>query len=49
MIGYSVRENDFDEKKKRPGLKLNPGLALIGLRTTGTRGPIYLDNQWVII
>ena len=37
MIGYSKknRENAFDEKKKRPGLKFNPGLALIGLRTTG--------------
>ena len=30
-----VRENAFDEKKKRPGLKFNPGLALIGLRTPG--------------
>ena len=30
-----VRENAFDEKKKRLGLKFNPGLALIGLRTTG--------------
>ena len=28
-----VLENAFDEKKKRPGLKFNPGLALIGLRT----------------
>ena len=33
-----VRENAFDEKKKRPGLKFNPGLALIGLRTTGPWG-----------
>ena len=30
-----VRENAFDERKKRPGLKFNPRLALIGLRTTG--------------
>ena len=30
----TVRENAFDEKKKRPWLKFNPGLALIGLRTT---------------
>ena len=29
------RENVFNEKKKRPGLKFNPGLALTGLRTTG--------------
>ena len=37
MIGYSkkkekiVRENALDGEKKRPGLKFNPGLALIGL------------------
>ena len=30
----SFKENAFDEKKKRPGLKFNPGLALTGLRTT---------------
>ena len=30
-----VRENAFDEKKKRPGFKFNSGLALIGLRTSG--------------
>ena len=28
-------ENTFEQKKKQPGLKFNPGLALIGLRTTG--------------
>ena len=39
MIGFSkknreiVRENAFKEKKKRPWLKFNPGLALIRLRT----------------
>ena len=39
MIGFSkknreiVRESAFKEKKKRPWLKLNPGLALIRLRT----------------
>ena len=31
------RENAFERKKKKLGLKLNPGLALIGLRTTGSR------------
>ena len=42
MIDYSkkiekiVRENAFVGKKKRRGLKFNPGLALIGLRTTGS-------------
>ena len=30
-----TRENTFEQKKKKPGLKFNPGLALIGLRTTG--------------
>ena len=41
MIEYSkriekiIRESTFDEKKKKPGLKFNPRLALTGLRTTG--------------
>ena len=26
-------KNAFKHKKKKPGLKFNPGLALIGLRT----------------
>ena len=30
-----IRENAFGQQKKKPGLKFNPGLALIGLRTTG--------------
>ena len=30
-----AKENTFDEKEKRRGEKFNPGLALIGLRTTG--------------
>ena len=32
-----IRENAFELKKKKSGLKFNPGLALIGLRTTGPR------------
>ena len=28
-MGKIVRENTFDERKKRPGLKFNPWLALI--------------------
>ena len=36
-IGKIFRENAFDEKKKRPGLKFNPGVALTGLRTTRPR------------
>ena len=30
-----IRENAFGQKKKKPRLKFNPGLALIDLRTTG--------------
>ena len=30
-----IWENAFEQKKKKPGLKFNPGLALIGLRATG--------------
>lgn len=33
----TVRENAFDRKKKKLGLKLNSGLVLIGLRTTRSR------------
>ena len=29
------RGNAVDQKKKEPGLKFNPGLVLIGPRTTG--------------
>ena len=29
-----IREIAFEQEKKNPGLKFNPGLALIGLRTT---------------
>ena len=48
MIGCSkknrenYRENAFEQKKKKPRLKFNPGLALIGLRTTGPWLPAYL-------
>ena len=50
MIGYSKKNREnfprkcFDEKKKRPGLKFNPGLALIGLRTTGSRCTTVKDD-----
>ena len=43
MTGYSkktresIRESAFDKKKKKPGLKFNPWLALTGVRTTGSR------------
>ena len=39
-----VWENDFDEKKKKPDLKSNPGLALISLRTTGPR-LVFLESN----
>ena len=32
-----VRENAFEQKKRKPGLNLTLGQALIGLRTTGLR------------
>ena len=43
MIGCSkkkrkiIQENACDQKKKKPRLKFNPRLALIGLETTGPR------------
>ena len=33
-----IRQNAFDKKKKKPGLKSNPRLALIGLRATWALG-----------
>ena len=44
MTGYAkkkkkiekiIRESAFDKKKKKPGLKFNPGLALTRVWTTG--------------
>ena len=32
-----IGENAFEQKKKKPGLRFNPGLALINLRTTGPK------------
>ena len=49
MIGYAkkidkiIRESAFEKKKKKPGLKFNPGLGLTGIRTTGPRS--LLNNQ----
>ena len=39
MVGSSknYRENVFEHKKKKPGLNLTQGQALIGLRATGPR------------
>ena len=41
MIGWPkknreiIRENAFEQTKRKPWLNFNPGLALFGLRTTG--------------
>jgi len=49
MIGYAkkiekiIRESAFDKKKKKPGLKFNPGLALTRVRTTGPRLNIFVQ------
>ena len=42
-----IREIVFEQKKKKPGLKFNPGLTLIGLRTTGPSSlPWILYARW---
>ena len=45
-----IQENAFEQKKEKPGSKFNPGLALIGLQTTGPwlvalRRKLSLTNQ----
>ena len=40
-----VRQNAFSEKKERPGLKFNPGFALIGLQTTGPGCPENVQRK----
>ena len=37
-----IRKNACEQKKKKPGLIFNPGLALIGVRATWT---LVLDIQ----
>ena len=32
-----IRENAFEQERKKPGLEFNSGVALIGLPTTGPR------------
>ena len=32
-----IQENSFKQKREKARLKFNPGLTLIGLRTTGPR------------
>ena len=52
MIGYAkkidkiIRESAFEKKKKKPGLKFNPGLGLTGIRTTGPRS-LIISNACV--
>ena len=44
-----IRGSAVDQKKKKAGLKFNPGLALIGLRTTGPSaipGSVTIDNTY---
>ena len=44
-----IRGNAVDQKKKKAGLKFNPGLALIDLRTTGPSaipGFVTIDNTY---
>ena len=38
-----IWKSAFDKKEKKPGLKLNPGLAQTGVRTTGPWGP-FLES-----
>ena len=37
MTGFDLIA--FDNKKKKPGLKFNPSLALTGVQTTGPGNP----------
>ena len=52
MIGYSkkiekiIRGSAFNKKKKTPGLKVNPGLALTGVRTTGPALFFFLSKAF---
>ena len=36
-----TQESAFDKKKKKPGLKFTPGLALTGVRTTGPSSLLF--------
>ena len=40
----TIRKSAFEKKKKKSGLKFNPGLALISLQTTGIRSSTL--NGW---
>ena len=40
-----MRENAFKQKEKKPGLKFNPGLELIGLLTTGRLSGVSQTRQ----
>ena len=45
-IEKNIQGNAFEQKKKKPGLKFNPGLALICLQTTG---PSCINNELAMI
>ena len=40
-----MRENAFKQKEKKPELKFNPGLELIGLLTTGRLSGVSQTRQ----
>ena len=43
-----IRENAFEQKKNKPRLKFNSGLALIGLRTTGPWFSFCISNMSIV-
>ena len=44
-----IQESVFDKKKKKPGVKFNPGLALAGVRTIGPRASMLARRDLFIL
>ena len=44
-----TRKNAFKRKKKKPRLKFNPRLALIGLQTTGSWDIMHCAHQLAML
>ena len=42
-----TRENALEQTKKKPGLKFYPGLAIIGLPTTGPRALVVSHTMHI--
>ena len=42
-----IWKSAFDKKEKKPGLKLNPGLAQTGVRTTGPWPRLF--KRWIAL